>query len=224
MDFTRGLIAALLAACAGAPAQAMDLQGLRQFLERETAGLPGHVELSVGTPDRRIDFSACTRAEPFVPAGARLWGRTWAGMRCLEGASLTAYVPVRVTVRGTALVAARSLAAGAAVVPADVRREEVELTREPPGALADLGLVEHKRLARPLAEGQTLRLEHFRALPAVSAGDVVKLLYAGAGFVVSGEGRAIGTAAEGQVVRVQTAGGKTLSGTARAGRVVQLGY
>jgi flagella basal body P-ring formation protein FlgA len=225
MGFRQGFIAAILWASAGAaPAQSVDPAKLRQYLERETAGLPGRVEVSIGALDQRIDLSACGGIEPFVPANARLWGRAWAGLRCVEGPSRTAYVPVHVKVHGPALVAARALPAGAAIGPADVRLKEVELSREPPGALAGLEAVEDKVLVRPLAAGQALRAEYFRARPALSPGDAVKLVYAGPGFSVQAEGRAIGAAAEGQLVRVQTVDGKTLSGTARAGRIVQVGY
>ena len=51
----------------------------------------------------------------------------------------------------------------------------------------------------------------------------MKVLLTGRGFSVATEGRAVTGAAEGQTVRVQTASGKTLSGVARAGRVVQVG-
>jgi flagella basal body P-ring formation protein FlgA len=220
----QGIVAAALAACAAAAAaQPPDADAVRRFVERETAGQPGRVEVSVGAPARRADFSACRRIEPFLPRGARLWGRVLVGARCVEGPSLSTYFPVQVRVYGPALVAARALAAGTAVAQADARAQEIELTREPPGALADLGTLAKKVLSRPLAAGQVLRAEHFQALLAVSAGDSVKLVYAGAGYRVTADGRAISAAADGQAVRVQTTNGRTLSGTARSGGIVQLG-
>jgi flagella basal body P-ring formation protein FlgA len=224
MGFLKRLATVILAAFAtAAPGQSISPEKLRLYLEREASASPGRVEVSVGALDPRIDLSACARLEPFVPPGTRLWGRAWMGLRCTEGPSFTAYLPVQVQVHGPALVAARALASGASLGPADVRLEEVLLTREPPGALADLGAVADKVLTRPIAAGQMLRAEYFRAPPALSPGDAVRLVYAGAGFTVSMDGRAMGGAAEGQTVRVQTAAGKTLSGTARSGKIVQLG-
>jgi flagella basal body P-ring formation protein FlgA len=56
----------------------------------------------------------------------------------------------------------------------------------------------------------------------VQAGDPVRLRIAGAGFAVSAAGQALGTAAEGQPVRVRSELGKILTGVARAGRVVEV--
>lgn len=196
---------------------------LRLYLEREATGLPGRVEVTLGALDPRINLGDCRRIEPFMPVGARLWGRGYVGVRCAEGSPFTAFLPVTVRVTGPALVLTRALPAGSAVTAADVRLEETELTREPPGALADFAAVGERVLTRPLAPGQMLRAEHLRVPPAVAAGDAVKVLLTGRGFSVATEGRAVTGAAEGQTVRVQTASGKTLSGVARAGRVVQVG-
>lgn len=218
-----GALAAALAVCAAAAAQTPDAGVVRRFVERETAGQPGRVEVSVGSPARRPDFSACRRIEPFLPRGARLWGRAWVGVRCADGPPVSAYFPVHVRVYASALVAARALAAGAAVAAADARPQEIELTREPHGVLTDPGMLADKVLSRSLAPGQVLRAEHFRARLAVSPGDAVKLLYAGEGYSVTADGRALGAAADGQTVRVQTSNGRTLSGIARAGGIVLLG-
>lgn len=64
--------------------------------------------------------------------------------------------------------------------------------------------------------------DQFRARQVVAQGDDVKVLYTGPGFAVSTQGRALSGATEGQTVRVVTDSGKTLSGTARAARVVEI--
>src|ERR1043166_3241740 len=51
------------------------------FLDRQTLALPGDVEITVGEPDARLDLAQCRRYEPFIPTGARLWGRTTLGVR-----------------------------------------------------------------------------------------------------------------------------------------------
>jgi flagella basal body P-ring formation protein FlgA len=197
-------------------------ESLRLLVERAAGGLPGRVEVTVGAPDARVDLSACARLEPFLPAGARPWGRLIAGVRCAEGPAVTAWFPVQVRIYAHAPVAARSLAAGTELSPQDVRVEEVELTREPPGAILDPAAIANRVLARPLAAGQLLRPEYLRARPAVHAGDTVKLVVSGPGFTISADARAVTAAAEGQSVRVQTASGRTLTGIARANRVVEL--
>lgn len=211
------LIAASGCACAQGAAES-----LRLLVERAAGELPGRVEVSVGAPDARVDLSGCARLEPFLPAGARPWGRLLAGVRCVEGPPVAAYFPVHVRVFAHAPVAARALAAGSELAPQDLRLEEVELTREPPGAILDPAAIGNRVLTRALAPGQLVRPEYLRPRAAVSAGDTVRLVLSGQGFTISADARALGSAAEGQSVRVQTASGRTLSGIARANRVVEL--
>jgi flagella basal body P-ring formation protein FlgA len=52
----------------------------------------------------------------------------------------------------------------------------------------------------------------------------VRVVSTGAGFSVSAEARAIGTAADGQVVQVRTPAGAILSGVAHAGGLVEVAF
>jgi flagella basal body P-ring formation protein FlgA len=58
----------------------------------------------------------------------------------------------------------------------------------------------------------------------VQQGQSVRLVSNGNGFSVSSEARAIGNAAEGQVVQVRTPAGAVVSGTARAGGLVEVSF
>ncbi len=196
---------------------------LQVFLARETTGLPGRVEVSVEALDDRMKLAPCEEAQPFVPAGARLWGRTRLGVRCVKGASWSVLLPAEVRVFAPALVAARPIAANEPVTAADVRAEEIEISREPAGVLTDPAQLGDSIASRPLAAGQTVRRDALRARPVLAAGENVKVVYAGRGFAVSVSGRALAPAAEGQPVRVQIDGGRVLTGTARKDRVVQVG-
>jgi flagella basal body P-ring formation protein FlgA len=46
----------------------------------------------------------------------------------------------------------------------------------------------------------------------------------GANFSVSSEAKSLGTAGEGQIVQVRTSSGSVVSGTAKAGGVVQVAF
>ncbi len=221
------LSAALLAAPALALAQQASQtvevpDQLRLFLEKETSGVAGRVEVSIGSPDSRLTLAPCANMQPFIPTGARLWGRTTLGVRCVGGPTWQVFLPAHVKVFGQAPVASRALNAGDSLTDADVRYDEVELSRFPMGALADMAHVADKQLARPVSAGQPLLRDQFRARQVVTQGDDVKLVYRGPGFAVSTQARALSGATEGQTVRVVTDSGKTLSGTARAGRVVEI--
>lgn len=212
-----GLIAAGTANAAEGGADA-----LKMYLEKATAGLPGRVEVSIGSLDERLKLGPCGRVEPYIPAGVRLWGRAQIGLRCTEGSRWSVFLPVEIKVFGQALVATRALAFGQPVSADDVRLEEVEFTKEPGMAITDPRQLEGKNTARNINPGQVLRQEYFRAPPAIGAGDSVKVVYTGDGFNISTSGRAIGNAAEGQPVRVQTDAGRVVQGIARAGRVVEM--
>ena len=215
------LPAALLAATLAA-AQAPAPEQLRLFLEKETSGVAGRVEVSIGNPDSRLHLAACANMQPFVPTGARLWGRTTLGVRCIEGATWQVFLPAQIKVHGLAPVASHALNAGDNVTDADMRFEEIELSRFPPGAIADPGQLADKQLARPVPAGAPLLRDQFRARQVVAQGDTVKLVYSGPGFSVSTSARALSAATEGQTVRVVTDNGRNLSGIARNGRIVEV--
>ena len=212
---------------AAAAAPAAD-DALRWFVEREAAAqLQGmgrgsdRLEVRLGSIDTRLTLAPCARIEPFVPPGARLWGRSAIGVRCTDGAAWSVSLPVTVAVRGQALVASGPLQAGAAPGPGDVRVEEIELTREPVSPLQDATALAGKVLTRPVAAGQALRPDMLRAVPAVMAGDPVRLVLVGDGFSITADGQALAPAADGQPVRVRTESGRVVTGKVR-GRTVEI--
>jgi flagella basal body P-ring formation protein FlgA len=197
---------------------------LQLLLARETAGIDGRVEISVGALDPRISLATCSNIEPFLPKGTRAWGKINVGIRCREGAGWTAFIPVTVRVFGSALAARKTLMSG--VVPADndVELVETEVSREAGVPVADLGQLAGKTLARAVFAGQILRQEYFRFPPAVMQGDQVKVVASGPGFSISADGEALSHALNGQNVRVKTDSGRIVSGIARTGRVVEMHF
>ncbi len=224
------MIRTLLTAMAGGLAAGavaagpLDPAPLRLFLDDATAGMPGRVEVSVGELDPRLALAPCARVVPFLPTGVRLWGRAHIGVRCVEGATWQAYVPVHVRVFGPALVANRALAAGESIGDADFELAEVELTREPPGLLSNPRGLQGKVIGRNMRAGQPLRADFLRARPVLGAGENVRVVYEGQGFQVSTEGKSLGAAGEGEPVRVQLTGGRVLTGVARPDRTVEVRF
>ena len=226
------LAALLLAAAPGARAQSEPAAApsgdapseladrVRTFVDNQA--LPGgEVEVTVGEPDPRLQLAPCRSYEPFVPTGARLWGRTSLGVRCIDGAHWTVFLPTVVRVFAPSPVAARPLARGHLLGPEDVRLERVELTAFPPGALFAGELPEGRVTTRALAAGEPLRRDQVRLPPVVQAGDAVSVHAGGHGFQIVTEGKALATGVDGQAIQVAVAG-KVLTGTARAGKVVEV--
>ena len=221
---------AALLGLAAAPmaAQAVSAETLRQFVQREAtaavaaAGNAARVEVTVGGIDSRLQLAPCARSEAFVPAGMRLWGRASVGLRCLEGAQWSVLVPVTVRVYGPALVSTRPLAPHTALGAADTQMAEVEWTREPQGVATDAAQLHNRVLQRAVGLGQPIPLAALRAPTVISQGDPVRVIGNGRGFSISAEAIALASAQEGQAVRVRTDSGRVLSGTARAGRQVEV--
>lgn len=209
------------AALAAGPAAGSEIaERTRLFVEG--LALPGaDVEIVVGEVDPRQTLAPCRRYEPFVPTGARLWGRTTLGVRCTEGATWTAYVPMQIKVFAEAPVAARPIARGETLTSEDVRQERVELSAYPTGAFA--GVAAEGRIAtRAIAAGEPLRRDLLRSPPVVQAGDLVRVIADGNGFAIATDGKALTAGTDGQTVQVAVASGRVVTGTARPGRIVAI--
>lgn len=202
----------------------------RRFVEREAAGTvaaaggQARIEVAVGQLDARARLAPCARTEFFVPGGTRLWGRARIGLRCVQGASWSALVPVNVRIYGPALVAARPLAPLQPIAEGDVHVAEVEWTREALGVVTDAAQLDNRVPTRPIALGQPIPVAALRAPQVVSQGDAVKVVGTGRGFSVSTAAVALAAAQDGQAVRVRTETGRVLTGTARAGRIVEVAF
>lgn len=210
---------------AGTEAAAPELQRwVEQSATASWAGqLGGHAdgnsgvrfEVTLGQLNPGLRLAPCARIEPFLPPNARLWGRSFVGVRCVEGARWTTMLPVTVSVYGMALVANLPVAIGALANPADFRIEEVDLTRSRGQPVADPALLEGRAIGRPLSAGQILRIADLRTPQTVSAGDPVRIRLLGRGFTITTEGFAMAGAGDGQSLRVRTQTGKMLVGTVR---------
>ena len=200
----------------------------RRFVEQEAAGAlaatggQARIEVAVGEFDTRAKLAPCARTEFFVPGGTRLWGRARIGLRCVQGANWSVLLPVTVRIHGPALVASRHLAALQPIAEGDVHVAEVEWTREALGVVTDVAQLDNRVPTRPIALGQPIPVAALRAPQVVSQGDAVKVVGAGRGFSVSTAAVALAAAQDGQPVRVRTETGRVLTGTARAGRIVEV--
>ena len=226
------LLALLLAGGAGLPAapahaqQAPDVveARVRDFLQAQSAGLPGEVTIQVSPLDPNNQLPACAALEPFLPAATRAWGRISVGVRCDSPVTWTAYVQAQVSVLADYLVAARPLRAGQIVGPADLGQRRGDLTALADNILTDStqAMGHHTRFA--VAAGTPLRGDMLRVPHAVRQGQTVPVVSAGPGFRVSSEGRAMNNAAPGESVRVRLANGQVVTGVAQAGGTVEVSF
>ncbi|MBI2307816.1 MAG: flagellar basal body P-ring formation protein FlgA [Rhodocyclales bacterium] len=209
---------------ASPPASARELltATIEQYLQAQTRGLPGKVDISVGQLDPRTQLAPCSAHEPFTPPGGRLWGKATIGVRCLGPASWTVYVPVQIRVTGSYVVTTRAINPGQPLEFGDLALRSGDLTTLPTGVLTDREQGVGKTLKSGLGGGQPLRSDMLIAPFVVQQGQDVRLVSKGPGFAVSNEGKALNNAAEGQVARARTASGQTVSGIARAGGIIEI--
>ena len=228
--FASSLALACLAAFSVSPARAATSQPaplagdarpvIEQFLQNQAAGLPGRVVITIDTPMSGA-LPACDALEPFLPGGARLWGRVSVGVKCNSGQPWTRYVPAYVAVHGSYYVAARPIAAGQVLAAADAAVREGDLTALPRGVVVHAAQFDGVTALNSIASGAPLRRESLRAAVAVQQGQTVRMRARGPGFTVSTEGKAMANAAVGALLQVKTPGGQLLSGTVLADGTVE---
>ncbi len=192
-----------------------------QFLRQQAAGLPGQVVITV-KPAAPSGLTQCTALEPFLPPGARVWGRTTVGMRCVGEHPWTLYLQARVAVNGNYYVASHEIAPGQSITQADIEARQTDLTNMPRSVVTDLSQIVGTAAQSHITAGMPLRMDLLRTVNAVKFDQPVKLVAQGAGFSISSEGRALGNAAPGESVQVRTGSGQIVSGVVRDGGTVEV--
>ncbi|HEU5437257.1 MAG TPA: flagellar basal body P-ring formation chaperone FlgA [Telluria sp.] len=224
---TRSLLSILLLAAPLAQAQThQDLGTLKsvveQFLQQQGAGLPGEVKVEVRPLDARMQLAPCPAPEAFMQPGARAWGNTTVGLRCSAPTAWKVYVQAKVSVMGDYIAAGVPLAQGQPIEQSQLVTLKGDLAALPNGVVTDMAQAIGRTSTISLPSGAPLRLDGLKSKPVVQQGQMVRVVSSGAGFKVSAEGRAIGTAGEGQVVQVRTPAGAVISGIAQVGGLVQV--
>lgn len=199
-------------------------QTVDQFLQVQSAGLPGKVTVTVGNVDGRMKLAACPAPEAFLMPGTKPWGKTTVGVRCAAPSPWTVYIQANVSVLGNYIAAAAPVPQGQPIVESQLATIQGDLTTLPASIATDKAQVLGRTSNIAISAGMPLRLDSLRIKPVVQMGQLVRLVSAGPGFKVSAEAKAVGNAADGQVVQVRTAGGQNISGIARAGGMVEVAF
>ncbi|KAK48442.1 flagellar basal body P-ring biosynthesis protein FlgA [Caballeronia jiangsuensis] len=218
-------VAAALPQAPGAPATMQDGESIRVaalgFLQQQAAGLPGKVEITV-TPVFPRGLAACSALDPFMPTGARLWGRMTVGVRCVGERPWTLYVQARVSINATFYTAARAIAPGEVLSNADLVARDGDITAMPQAIVTDPAQAVGAVALSRVPAGLPLRTDMLRAASSVAIGQSVHVVASGSGFSISAEGTAMNNAAPGQQVRVKTAGGQIITGILKDSQTVEI--
>lgn len=223
VSFNPSAAAATPAAAAAATMQ--DGESIRltalNFLQQQAAGLPGKVDITV-TPVFPRGLAACSALDPFMPTGARLWGRLTVGVRCVGERPWTLYVQARVSINATYYTAARAIAPGEVLSNADLVARDGDLTVMPQAIVTDPAQAVGAVALSRVPAGLPLRTDMLRASTSVSIGQTVHVVAGGSGFSISADGTVMNNAAPGQQVRVKTAGGQIITGIVKDSQTVEV--
>lgn len=211
---------------AAADMQTRIYQTVMQYVQSQTQGYPGKVNIEIQPLDNRLRIAECDLMEGFTVQGARLWGKTHIGVRCLQSVSKpwTLYVQADVQVWGDYAVTALPVSQGSPVQPSDVVMQSGDLTKLPAGIITDLSMLEGKKAALNMPLGTVLRPELLKAMPVIMQGQTVQLSSRGNGFVITADGTAMQTANVGQVVDVKVSSGQVIKGVAQASGKVDVRF
>lgn len=184
---------------------------------------PWRVSFELGELDPRLRLAPCQRIQAYLPAGARLWGRTRVGLRCEQGpVRWNVFWPVTVRVWGQAVVAAGPLRPGEPLTAADLQLAEVDLAAESAAAVLQPAALIGRSVTRALAAGHAIRVDDVRPRRWFALGDVVTVNVLGEGFKVQAEGRAMAHGDEGQCVRIRAENGRTVCAMPVGERLAEL--
>lgn len=126
------------------------------------------------------------------------------------------FLPVRISAQGTWWVATQSLPGGAIVQRSDIEPVTGSLDNQPGGLIFNADQIIGQRLTRAIDAGKPLLENQLRQQWRLRAGQTVDLVTAGSGFRIRSQGKALNNAAVNDVLKVKTAGGRTVSGKVAA--------
>lgn len=121
------------------------------------------------------------------------------------------YLPVRISAQGTWWVASQSLPGGAIVQRSDIEPVTGALDHQPSGLIFNADAIIGQRLTRAIDAGKPLLENQLRQQWRLRAGQTVDLVTTGSGFRIRSQGKALNNAAVDDVLKVKTAGGRTVS-------------
>jgi len=157
-----------------------------------------------GNLDSRLRLKECDEPlHAFQPEGGRLLGNTTVGVRCQGTQPWTLYVPVKVSVHETIVVATRPLSKGMIVKNQDVKLLEKDLADIRTGYYMELSQVIGKQVSRTVSMDTTITPHMVKSPRQVNRGQQVSLVVESHGLKVQMTGEALADGASGERIQVR---------------------
>lgn len=199
-------------------------QAVGEFLGVQVRGLPGEVSYTIGSIDPNNRLTPCSTLMVSMTASAKAWGRTSVMVRCQEEKGWSIFVPVHIRVVTDYLVSATPLAQGQAITAGNLARRRGDLSDLPAGILTEEREAIGRTAALSISAGRPLRGDMLRQPLVILQNQTVKVVSQGPGFQVTNEGKALTNGLDGQIVQVRLANGQMVTGIARPGGVIEVGF
>lgn len=189
----------------------------------KSAKSPLRMVLVLGELDSRLRLAPCARIEPYVPVGARLWGKARIGLRCLEGSTRwNVFLPITVHAYGLAWVVKGNISAGSILTEDDAMEAEVDWSESPSPIVSKSSQWVGAMATTALSTGQALRQISIKPAQVFQAGAQVRVLAQGPGFTITSDGQAMSAGVVGQLTQVKMENGRILPGIVIDSRTVKL--
>lgn len=207
---------------APATVQAQVASAMDRYLDRQGGG-QGNLTLRADRLDPRLRLSVCDQALE-VNEGRPLnlnRGRQTVKVSCHGSSPWRIYVPIELTRRQQAVVAARPLARGDVIRAGDLSLATVDANRARQRYYTDPRELVGMMAAQPLQSGQLVTARDLDINAVVDRGDLVSIQAGTRGFVVGSTGEVQNRAGVGQRVRVKnTRSGKVIEAVVVDSRTV----
>lgn len=196
---------------------------MERFLD-EQAGERGNLTLRADRLDPRLRLDVCN--QPLEINGGRPLnlnrGRQTVKVSCHGKSPWRIYVPVALSRRQQAVVAARPLAAGDVIEAGDLSLATVDANQARRQYYTDPKELVGMAATQPLQSGQLITRHNLGINAVVDRGDMVSIRAGKRGFVVDSTGEVQGRAGVGQRVRVKnTRSGKVIQAVVVDSRTVE---
>jgi len=180
--------------------------------------------ISAGSLDSRLRLKECNKPlEAFLPEGGRLLGNTTVGVRCPGTQPWTLYVPVKISIYETVVVATRSLSKGMIVQEQDIQLLEKDLADIRSGYYSDLSQVIGKQVSRTVSMDTTIAPRMVKSPLQINRGQQVSLIAESHGLKVQMSGEALTDGASGERIQVRNLSTKkVVEGIVQSSTTVQV--
>lgn len=193
-------------------------------LEQAQARNYDNPQITVESLDSRLRLQACdSKLKAFTNNSNTAIGSQTIGVQCHSPIPWTVYVPSKVKVLKTVVVAARPLAAKQLIRQSDVKLQQIDIGSLRQGYLKNTHDVIGQKLKYPIAMGAVVNPNGVRPQKIVHRGEQILLVAIAGNMEVRMNGTALSDAGKGQRIRVKNSSSKrVVEGVVEAPGIVKV--